>query len=95
MEVTPEILSQVEKAEDVLRGLGFTGFRVRHHGQVARIELPLDQAARLMEEGVRVAVAEGVRGAGYLYVSLDLEGFRSGSGNLALTVSAQDVGRSG
>ena len=95
VEVTPEILSQVEKAEDVLRGLGFTGFRVRHHGQVARIELPLDQAARLMEEGVRVAVAEGVRGAGYLYVSLDLEGFRSGSGNLALTVSAQDVGRSG
>lgn len=87
-EVTPELLRQIERAEDVLRGLGFTGFRVRHHDQVARIELPLDQLPRLMEEDVRRAVAEGVRRAGYLYVALDLEGFRSGSGNLALTVSA-------
>jgi pyridinium-3,5-biscarboxylic acid mononucleotide sulfurtransferase len=87
-EVTPELLRQIEKAEDVLRGLGFEGFRVRHHGQVARIELPMGQAGRMMDDEVRRAVIEGVRGAGYLYVSLDLEGFRSGSGNLALTVSA-------
>lgn len=87
-EVTPELLKQIEQAEDVLRGLGFTGFRVRHHGRVARLEVPLDQLPRLMEDEVRQAVAEGVRQAGYLYVALDLEGFRSGSGNLALTVSA-------
>lgn len=87
-EVTPELLRQIERAEDALRELGFEGFRVRHHDQVARIELPLDQVGRLMEDGVRQAVAEGVRRAGYLYVALDLEGFRSGSGNLALTVSA-------
>ncbi len=87
-EVTPELLRQIEVAEDVLRGLGFKGFRVRHHGQVARIELPMDQVTRLMEDELRQAVTRGVRDAGYLYVSLDLEGFRSGSGNLALTVSA-------
>jgi len=87
-EVTPKLLKQIERAEDVLRALGFTGFRVRHHEQVARIELPLDQVPRLMEEAVRRAVTEGLQGAGYLYVSLDLEGFRSGSANLALTISA-------
>ncbi len=88
-EVTPELLKQIERAEDVLRGLGFEGFRVRHHDQVARIELPLSQVGRLMDDEVRCAVAEGIRAAGYLYVSLDLEGFRSGSANLALTVSAR------
>lgn len=90
-EVTPELLRQIEQAEDVLRSLGFVGFRVRHHDQVARIELPLDQVGRLMDDKVRRAVAEGVRGAGYLYVSLDLEGFRSGSANLALTISANGL----
>jgi len=91
-EVTPELLRQIEAAEDVLRGLGFTGFRVRHHDQVARIELPMDQVPRLMDEQVKHAVSQGVRDAGYLYVSLDLEGFRSGSGNLALTISASSQG---
>ncbi len=89
-EVTPELLKQIERAEDVLRAMGFVGFRVRHHDQVARIELPLDQIDRLMDDEVRQAVAEGIRGAGYLYVALDLEGFRSGSGNLALTISANN-----
>jgi pyridinium-3,5-biscarboxylic acid mononucleotide sulfurtransferase len=86
--VTPELLNQIEAAEDVLRSLGFKGYRVRHHGPVARIELPMDQVTRLMDDELRRAVTDGVRRAGYLYVSLDLEGFRSGSGNLALTVSA-------
>jgi len=92
-EVTPELLNQIERAEDVLRDLGFIGYRVRHHGQVARIELPMDQVTRLMDDGVRQAVTEGIRDTGYLYVSLDLEGFRSGSGNLALTVSASARGQ--
>ncbi len=87
-EVTPTLLKQIERAEDVLRALGFTGFRVRHHDQVARLELPMDQIPRLMTDETRRAVIDGIRGAGYLYVSLDLEGFRSGSANLALTVSA-------
>lgn len=88
-EVTPALLKQIERAEDVLRALGFVGFRVRHHDQLARIELPLDQLQRMMDDRVRQAVTDGIRGAGYLYVSLDLEGFRSGSGNLMLTVSAE------
>ena len=81
-EVTPEKLSQVEKAETVLRGLGFEGFRVRHHGQIARLELaPADFARALAEREVLV---EGVKSAGFLYVTLDLGGFRSGSMNDAL-----------
>lgn len=84
--VTPERLAQVESAEDALRSLGFAGLRVRHHGQVARIELPADQMQQMLDPGVRLEVARAVKRAGFLYVSLDLEGFRSGSGNVALTV---------
>ncbi len=86
--VTPELLRQIEQAEDALRDLGFVGFRVRHHDQVARIELPLDQLPRLLEPKLREEVARRIREAGYLYVAVDLEGFRSGSANLALTISA-------
>jgi uncharacterized protein len=72
--ITPQLLQQVEKAEDVLAKLGFRQFRVRHHGQVARIELrdvDLPQAIELRE-----AIVTGVRAAGYRHVSLDLAGFR-------------------
>lgn len=85
--VTLECLSQVEQAEDKLQALGFVGLRVRHHGEVARIELPSDQMQQILDPNVRLLVAEAVKAAGFLYVSLDLEGFRSGSGNVALTVS--------
>jgi len=85
-EVTLERLAQVEQAEDALRALGLTGYRVRHHEQVARIELPLDQMPRLMEEGVRDRAVAAIKRAGFAFVSLDLEGFRSGSGNILLTI---------
>lgn len=85
--VTPERLAQVEQAEAALRGLGFVGLRVRHHEQVARIELPTDQMQQILDPNVRLEVASAVKAAGFLYVALDLEGFRSGSGNVALTVS--------
>lgn len=84
--VTLERLSQVEQAEDALRDLGLTGFRVRHHEQVARIELPLDQMPRLMEAGIRDRAVAAIKRAGFAFVSLDLEGFRSGSGNVLLTI---------
>lgn len=90
--VTPERLAQVERAEEALKALGFSGLRVRHHDQVARIELPMDQMQQMLDSGVRQRVAEAVKSAGYLYVSLDLEGFRSGSGNVALTVGGAGVG---
>lgn len=85
--VTLERLSQVEQAEESLKALGFTGLRVRHHDQVARIELPADQLQQMLASDVRLRVADAVKAAGFLYVSLDLEGFRSGSGNVALTVN--------
>lgn len=86
-EVTIERLSQVEQAEASLRALGFVGLRVRHHEQVARIELPVDQMQQMLDPSVRLEVAHAIKAAGFLYVALDLEGFRSGSGNVALTVS--------
>ena len=84
--VTPQRLAQVEAAEDALHDLGFTGFRVRHHEEVARLELPPDQFAKLLSPGVQPRVIDRLKAAGYRYVTLDLEGFRSGSGNVMLTV---------
>lgn len=77
--IVPSLLSRIEKAEDVLAALGFKNFRVRHHGDVARIELPEDALAAAVEQ--RVAIVEGVRAAGYKFVSIDLAGYRSGSLN--------------
>ncbi len=77
--ITPELLAQVAAGEDALRALGFGQLRVRHHGDVARIELsPAEFPAALAQ---REAVVRAVRAAGYAYVALDLEGFRSGSMN--------------
>lgn len=88
--VTLERLRQIEQAENTLRELGFAGFRVRHHEQVARVELPWDQVSRLMEDdALRRQVIQGIKQAGYLFVTLDLEGFRSGSGNVLLTVKGR------
>lgn len=91
--VTLERLSRVEQAENALRELGFKGFRVRHHDTVARIELPLDQVPRMLEGETRERVTAALKQAGYLYVTLDLEGFRSGSGNALLTVGLSGVSR--
>ena len=92
--VTRERLAQVEQAEAALKVLGFEGFRVRHHEQVARIELPDDQMQQMLDPHVRLKVAAAVKAAGFLYVSLDIEGFRSGSGNIALTVRGAGMGAS-
>ena len=94
-EVTPETLARIEAAEACLHRLGFTGFRVRDHHPVARIELPWNQVARLADASpdpdtppgdLRHAVVHGLKAAGYTYIALDLEGFRSGSGNAVLTI---------
>jgi uncharacterized protein len=78
-EVSVAVLSRVERAEAALRGLGFTQVRVRHYGDTARIEVELAELERLL--AVREQVVAGVRAAGYRYVTLDLEGFRSGNLN--------------
>lgn len=79
--ITPELLRQIEAAEDALVALGFRQFRVRHHGDLARIELPPEAFPRAIELNGRLV--DGVRAAGYKHVTLDLAGFRSES-----TVSA-------
>jgi uncharacterized protein len=77
--VTFAVLDRVGRAESALRALGFRQLRVRHYGDVARLELEVDELARALERrGEIVAV---VRDAGYRYVTLDLEGFRSGNLN--------------
>ncbi|MDQ7030735.1 MAG: ATP-dependent sacrificial sulfur transferase LarE [Ardenticatenia bacterium] len=75
--ITPELLRQIEAAEDVLVGLGFTQFRVRHHGEIARIEIPVEDFPKALAH--REAIVEGIRAVGYQFVTLDLAGFRSGS----------------
>jgi uncharacterized protein len=83
-EITHEKLREVEAAEMALRSLGFRVCRVRHHGQAARIEVPAGDLARLLDPAVRESAIELVKKAGFLFVAVDLEGFRSGSLNAAL-----------
>ena len=87
-----ETLRKVEAAEEFLRSLGLRGFRVRHHGTVARIEVPLADLPRFLDEGVRGPVVQHLRRLGYAYVSLDLEGYRSGSLNAVLPGRPKDSG---
>lgn len=85
--LTREVLSQVENAESVLRVLGFQQFRVRHHGNVARIELMPLEMDRLIAPTVRKHVVDEFRAIGYAYVALDLAGYRMGSMNETLRVT--------
>ncbi|MEY2754494.1 MAG: ATP-dependent sacrificial sulfur transferase LarE, partial [Actinomycetota bacterium] len=78
-EVSVALLSQVDRAEAALRRLGFGQLRVRHYGDTARLEFPLDDLARVVER--RDEVVGAVSAHGYRYVTLDLEGFRSGNLN--------------
>jgi len=80
--VTPELLSQVERAEAALFDLGFRELRVRHHGDVARLELPEADLTRALQQ--RGTITAALRGVGYTYVTLDLAGLRSGSMNEVL-----------
>jgi len=79
--VTLEALDQIEAAEAFLRSLGLRQLRVRHHGQVARIELDEGGIATRMRSGRRGAVVDYLKSLGFAYVALDLAGFRSGSMN--------------
>ncbi|MBI1848716.1 MAG: ATP-dependent sacrificial sulfur transferase LarE [Planctomycetes bacterium] len=86
--VTPERLRQVEAAEALLRARGFREFRVRHHGSVARIEVPSGEIAAFLEPAAREAIVDGLRQIGFVFVTLDLVGFRSGSLNAVLAPTA-------
>ena len=80
--ITPAMLTQIDVAEQALRDLGFDVLRVRHHDQLARIEVPLEELDNILAQ--RDQIVEAVHAAGYTYVTLDLQGFRSGSMNEVL-----------
>ena len=85
--ITEARLAQVEAAEDALAELGFTQFRVRHHEEVARIELVADELPRALE--LRESIQDRIRAVGYRFVAVDLGGFRSGSLNEGLIDAVQ------
>lgn len=83
--ITRRALERVDRAEDFLFHLGFRLFRVRDHGEVARIEFGPKELRELWEGGLVSKVVQGVKSAGYQFVTLDLEGYRTGSMNRTLT----------
>ncbi|HKF49046.1 MAG TPA: ATP-dependent sacrificial sulfur transferase LarE [Terracidiphilus sp.] len=83
-EVTREVLGQVERAEEAMRALGFREFRVRHHGELARVEVARAEMPRALTIEMLDAITAALREAGYQYVTLDTTGFRSGSLNALL-----------
>ena len=83
--ITIETLGQVEQAEAAVRQLGFHELRVRHHDQVARVEIPPADFQTAIEQSQ--AIVEAIKATGYNYVALDLAGFRSGSMNDVLADS--------
>jgi len=84
--VTPELLAKIDRAESVLRALEFRQFRVRAHGDLARIEIAADELARGFEPAIARRIADGVKGAGFAFVTVDLEGYRQGSLNSLLKI---------
>lgn len=83
-EVTPEKLAQIDRAEEALRGLGLDDLRVRHHGEIARLELAADDLVRVATDPLRNEVLQAVRTSGFRYVALDLAGLQSGAFTLPL-----------
>ncbi|HUX44147.1 MAG TPA: ATP-dependent sacrificial sulfur transferase LarE [Terracidiphilus sp.] len=82
--VTREVLEQVERSEESLRALGFREFRVRHHGELARVEIAREELPRALTMEMLDAMTAALRLAGFQYVTLDCAGFRSGSLNAML-----------
>jgi uncharacterized protein len=85
-EVTEAKLQAIEAAEEIVRSLGFRVLRVRHHGEVARLELAREEMPRLLEPGVLDALDRQIRALGFRYVAVDLKGYRLGSLNEGLNL---------
>jgi pyridinium-3,5-biscarboxylic acid mononucleotide sulfurtransferase len=83
-EVTEAKLATIEQAEEIVRALGFRVFRVRHHDTLARLEIGRDEMARALEPEINQALVSRLKAIGYKYVSLDLQGYRTGSLNEVL-----------
>jgi uncharacterized protein len=85
--VTPEVLQQVEDAEDALLALGLRRFRVRHHGAVARVEIAPEEMDAALHRETMQRIGAAVRAAGFQYAAIDCEGYRSGSMNEVLPLA--------
>ncbi|MCH8851957.1 MAG: ATP-dependent sacrificial sulfur transferase LarE [Planctomycetes bacterium] len=86
-QITPEKLGMIERAEALLKSLGFRECRVRHHNNLARIEVPLEDIAKITEPETRARIDACFRELGYNYVTVDLRGFRSGSLNEVISLN--------
>jgi uncharacterized protein len=82
--VTPEVLAVIERGEDALRSLGFRQFRVRHHGEIVRIEIAKEELPGALTSTMAGEFTRIFKALGFMFVTLDLEGFRSGSMNSLL-----------
>jgi len=91
--VSVEALTRIAQAEEFLRGLGLKQLRVRHHGTVARIEVPPEDFPSLLEGETRKQITQRFKAIGYAYVTLDLDGFRSGSLNEVLSKSIKETAK--
>lgn len=89
--ITEEALRIVDRGEEALRGMGFGIFRVRHHEHLVRLEFGPEDLTKALDPAMAVRFASAFKGLGYTYVTLDLEGYRTGSGNEVL--SAEEKGR--
>ena len=86
--VTAEALGQVERAEDALHAMGFAQVRVRHHGDLARVEVDRRDLERALSIAMMDRITTAVKAAGFVYVALDTEGYRSGSMNDVIAVAS-------
>ncbi|HKN69886.1 MAG TPA: ATP-dependent sacrificial sulfur transferase LarE [Terriglobales bacterium] len=91
--VTPEALSVIERGEDALRAMGFRQFRVRHHGEIVRVEIAREEFPRALTAEMAREFTAVFKALGFKFVTLDLEGFRSGSMNQLLTAEQLLRGR--
>jgi len=89
--VTPELLSRIDQGEAALREMGFRQFRVRAYGDLARVEIAPEEMPRALAPDVLLEIASRLRGAGFAYVTLDMEGYRQGSLNEALKIRSRDA----
>ncbi len=86
LQITPERLKQIEQGEEFLRSLGLSELRVRHHDTLVRIEVPPQRIGDLSEDPRRRQIVDFFKTLGFTYVTIDLQGFRSGSGNEAIEI---------
>ena len=91
LKITDQRLKQVEEAEDFLRELGFVEFRVRHHDTIARIEVRPEDLNKVISNPIRKKIIEKLKSIGFKFVTVDLQGFRSGSLNETLTESQKKI----